>query len=304
MKKYLLCIFLLAVFNTQAVAGPLHDAARDGDVERVKTLIAEGEDVNKRNQLLGWPLHQAALNDDVEIAEMLFAAGADVDVEHKVFGKPLHAAALKGSFGVAAFLMKNGADPNSRYGYGLTPLHLAAGAGHADLIELLVVNGADIDAATTQQDIMWTDYTAMQSAGREGRFDIVALLQSLQARGAPDQPISTLLAAADVEAGRLAFNNVGIPGPDCGGCHSINETDPERPGPNFIGIVGRPKASVVGYMYSKALKRLGGVWTATELNAFMAGAVHYAPGSKMEIWGIADPAERANIIAYLQSLSE
>ncbi len=50
MKKYLLCIFLLAVFNTQAVAGPLHDAARDGDVERVKTLIAEGEDVNKRNQ--------------------------------------------------------------------------------------------------------------------------------------------------------------------------------------------------------------------------------------------------------------
>lgn len=305
MTKILVSVLAIAFFHTVVVAGPLHIAVKDGDVDQVKTLLSEGEDANKRDRSLGWPLHQAALNDNIEITEMLIAAGADVKAVHKIFGTPLHAAALKGNFSVAASLLKNGADPNSRYNYGLTPLHLAAEKGHANMIELLVVIGSDIDASTTKLDPLWADYTATQMAGREGHFDIVALLQSLQASGAPDQPISTLLAIADIEAGRVAFGNLVTPGnPNCSGGHSFIETGQKLNGPNLIEIVGRPKASAADFEYSEALKRLGGVWTTSELNAFIAGAIQYAPGSKMEIWGIADPVKRANIIAYLQSLSD
>ena len=116
-------------------------------------------------------------------------------------------------------------------------------------------------------------------------------------------PIATLLAAADEEAGRVAFERGG--GTQCIGCHSINKEDTRKlRGPSLHGIVGRPKASVVGFNYSDALKRLGGVWSATELNAFMAGPIDYVPGVKMEILGITDPGDRANIIAYLQAASE
>ena len=54
----------------------------------------------------------------------------------------------------------------------------------------------------------------------------------------------------------------------------------------------------------EALVRLGGVWTVAELNAFIAGPLDYAPGSGMEFWGVSDPTERANIIAYLMIASE
>jgi cytochrome c2 len=246
------------------------------------------------------------LNDYVEIAEILIAAGAGVNVEHKIFGTPLHAAAQKGSFDVAALLLENGANPNSRYSSdGSTPLHFAAGRGNAAVVELLVVNGADIAAKTNGPNPARGDYTALHSAGREGHVDVVALLLSLQLSETPDQPISALLAVADVEAGRVAaFGRPDGASSRCVNCHSIREDAPPLNGPPLHGIVGRPKASIVGFEYSDALKRLGGVWTATELNAFLAGALDYAPGTKMAAWGVADPVERANIIAFLQSLSE
>ena len=304
MTRLILFAFVFAVSASHAVAGPLHNAARDGDVEQVGSLIASGEDVNKRDRTLGWPMHQAALNDYVGIAEMLIAAGADVNVEHKIFGTPLHAAAQNGSFGAAALLLKNGADPNSRFSDGSTPLHFAASGGNAAMVELLVVNGADIAAKTTRPLSTRGDYSALHAAGREGHFDIVGLLQSFQLSDAPNRPLSALLAVADIEAGRVAaFGRQGGVQPKCGNCHSIDDAQ-KLQGPHLQGIVGRTKADIDGFEYSDALKRLGGVWTAVELNAFMASAVDYAPGTKMEVKGVADPMERANIIAYLQTASE
>jgi len=94
-------------------------------------------------------------------------------------------------------------------------------------------------------------------------------------------------------------------GAGCVACHSISDNDTQKKaGPHLHGIVGRPKANTVGFKYSDALKRLGGVWTAVELNAFIAGSLDYAPGTKMETSGVTDPAVRANIIAYLQAASE
>ena len=85
----------------------------------------------------------------------------------------------------------------------------------------------------------------------------------------------------------------------CGGCHSL---DSNRIGPSHRGVVGRKPASVAGYAYSAAIKKLTGVWTPARLDTWLQGPQKVAPGSKMFLT-IADPATRASIIAYLQSVS-
>ncbi len=85
----------------------------------------------------------------------------------------------------------------------------------------------------------------------------------------------------------------------CGGCHSL---DSNRIGPAHRGVVGRKPASVSGYAYSAAIKKLTGVWTPARLDTWLQGPQKVAPGSKMFLT-IADPATRTSIIAYLQSVS-
>lgn len=85
----------------------------------------------------------------------------------------------------------------------------------------------------------------------------------------------------------------------CGGCHSL---DSNRIGPAHRGIVGKKIAAVPGYAYSPALKKLQGTWTTARLDAWLQGPQKVAPGSKMFLT-IRDPAQRATIIAYLQSTS-
>lgn len=85
----------------------------------------------------------------------------------------------------------------------------------------------------------------------------------------------------------------------CGGCHSL---DKNRIGPAHRGVVGRKPGSVPGYTYSAAIKKLTGVWTPARLDAWLQGPQKVAPGNKMFLT-VADPTARANIIAYLQSVS-
>lgn len=85
----------------------------------------------------------------------------------------------------------------------------------------------------------------------------------------------------------------------CGGCHSL---DKNRIGPAHRGVVGRKPGTVAGYAYSAAIKKLTGVWTPARLDAWLQGPQKLAPGNKMFL-SVADPAARANIIAYLQSVS-
>ncbi|HTI79582.1 MAG TPA: c-type cytochrome [Acetobacteraceae bacterium] len=97
----------------------------------------------------------------------------------------------------------------------------------------------------------------------------------------------------DVAAGQTAYLNT------CGGCHSV---DTDRIGPRHRNVVGRAVASVQGYDYSSALKKLGGIWTPDRLDQWLSGTQKMAPGSKMYL-ELDDATERQLIIAYLQSVS-
>ena len=75
-------------------------------------------------------------------------------------------------------------------------------------------------------------------------------------------------------------------------------------GPNLWGIIGRPKASEAGFNYSAALKAKGGNWTIDDLNQFIANPRGYIPGTNMTFAGIQRGSERADLIAYLNTLSD
>lgn len=115
---------------------------------------------------------------------------------------------------------------------------------------------------------------------------------------APEQPIAVLLASAD--AGR---GEAGVRAQGCVACHSFNEGGKAGVGPNLYGVIGAPHGHMEGYIYSAALKGKQGPWTFDEMNAWLIKPSAYAPGTKMSYAGLSDGKKRADIIAYLRSLS-
>jgi cytochrome c len=81
----------------------------------------------------------------------------------------------------------------------------------------------------------------------------------------------------------------------CMGCHSLDENDV---GPKHRGVVGRRAGSVAGYAYSPALRASGIIWSAENLNRWLAGPQAFVPGARM-YFSLSDPQKRADIIAYL-----
>ena len=86
----------------------------------------------------------------------------------------------------------------------------------------------------------------------------------------------------------------------CGGCHSV---DANRIGPRHRDVVGRKVASVPGFDYSDALKKLGGVWTRARLDTWLRNPQAVAPGTRMFL-SVSDPRQRRDIVAYLASVSK
>lgn len=124
------------------------------------------------------------------------------------------------------------------------------------------------------------------------------LAMVLPGHGAVD--IEPYLARADVGHGGRMVEQV------CGGCHALRAGAGDSAGPNLFGVVGRPVASVPGYEYSEALHQsaAGRNWTEQTLSDWLSGPDRFAPGTRMSLAGLADPALRADIIAYLQTLRQ
>ncbi len=87
----------------------------------------------------------------------------------------------------------------------------------------------------------------------------------------------------------------------CVVCHSVEANGPFRYAPNLYGIVGAEKGrDRAWYGYSPALLKKGGVWTEEDLDAYLADADKFAPGTTKTI-RVQDPEERREIIAFLRS---
>ena len=109
------------------------------------------------------------------------------------------------------------------------------------------------------------------------------------------KPIAARLAAADPAAGQTAFGQ-------CQACHVTRPGAQATVGPNLWGVVGRDIASQEGYEYSRSLQVVKGKWDYAMLDRYLRDPKALAPQGKMVFPGIADPAQRADLIAYLRTL--
>lgn len=100
------------------------------------------------------------------------------------------------------------------------------------------------------------------------------------------------LAQTDAATGQKLYTQ------KCAICHAPNQN---KIGPLHKGIVGKKIASVPGYAYSAALKKLQGTWTPAALDKWLANPQAVAKGSKM-VLQVADANQRKAIIAYLATL--
>lgn len=107
------------------------------------------------------------------------------------------------------------------------------------------------------------------------------------------------LASAKADDGAAVFKK-------CAACHVVKKDAPSGAAPNLWGIVNRPKAAQADFAakYSDAIKAKGGEWTYENLALFLHQPKGYIAGTKMAFAGIKDPAEIANVIAYLRTLAD
>jgi cytochrome c len=129
----------------------------------------------------------------------------------------------------------------------------------------------------------------------------VAVIASMAAVAAADTAASgearSAIGGGDPLRGRAAFQK-------CYACHSTDPDETGLPGPNLHRIVGRAAATRPGFDYSPAMldaaRRRPWTWSAQALDGFLADPEQWLPGTSMGFVGLRDPAERADVIAYLE----
>lgn len=87
----------------------------------------------------------------------------------------------------------------------------------------------------------------------------------------------------------------------CKICHSV-EPGKNGLGPSLHNINGRKAAMVEGFTYSPAMKDSGITWTDAALSEYLRAPMKLVPGTKMAFGGIANDKNRADVIAYLDTL--
>lgn len=107
-------------------------------------------------------------------------------------------------------------------------------------------------------------------------------------------PFAEVLAAADAGKGEKVFGK-------CKACHKLEE-GANGTGPYLYGVVGRNVGSVDGFGYSGKLTAAADVWSPENLNSFLESPRGFAPGTTMSFAGLKKLQDRANLIAYLQTI--
>jgi cytochrome c len=113
--------------------------------------------------------------------------------------------------------------------------------------------------------------------------------------------LAVAFAASAAEAAGNAANGAGV-FDRCAICHSNSKGAPAKIGPNLFGIAGRKAATQADFSYSAALKASGITWSNDKLDAWIASPGQLVPGNRMSFAGIANAQQRADLVAYLDTL--
>jgi cytochrome c len=102
--------------------------------------------------------------------------------------------------------------------------------------------------------------------------------------------------ANDAAAGEQAVKRL------CSSCHIVTAEGRRGVGPTLWNVVGRKSGTVEGFRYSTANQNANIVWSPEILDKYLTNPRAVVPGTTMAFAGIKNDAERANVIAYLQTL--
>lgn len=177
MRYYSFFLTGLLVFVPAALAGPLHDAVRQGDITQAAQLLDGGASLAVPDPAGEPPLLIAALEGHADVVALLLDRGADINARNKSGLTALHAAAYGGNLPVVELLLSKGALVNdSDNFFKMSPLHAAAEEGHADVVKVLLDAKADIQAKERN------GYTPLTQAGWREYWDAADLLMKAGAQ--------------------------------------------------------------------------------------------------------------------------
>ena len=192
MKHILITTIAAVVLVVTGLAGPIHDAVMNGNIDEVQWQLDAGVDVNEESSKGLTPLHYAASAGHNDIVELLIERGANVNAtdsgkgatpldyahwrdheevietlnahnaqrEHEKGGKGIgqssliHDAALDGDIDEVQRQLDAGVDPNLKNSKGATPLFYAVYGGHLEIVELLITRGADVNAVYLNNSVL------------------------------------------------------------------------------------------------------------------------------------------------------
>jgi cytochrome c len=113
-------------------------------------------------------------------------------------------------------------------------------------------------------------------------------------------PVTNVANAANatvgnVQTGKETFTRL------CASCHRVGPSARGAFGPQLNGVFGRKAGSTADYRYSDAMKTSNVVWSDATLGAFVQSPGKVVPGTKMRFWGMSDPQQIADLLAYLRT---
>jgi ankyrin repeat protein len=196
----------------------IHDAAWNGDLQQVQTLLEQNRDLaNSIAKKVGHPDEHATLGE-------------------KTFCEPLHLAAAAGHKEVTELLLAYDANANSPSGDGYTPLHLAAHSGHRDVAELLLTNSRPVDPIIVitcgkcrKAYTLGINAVSMTSSELGGMMS--GFVGAITERGSPDLMVGQTLTldTAQLHSDRATILRLGPNGGwTCQECYYDNTWDPQR----------------------------------------------------------------------------
>jgi len=122
------------------------------------------------------------------------------------------------------------------------------------------------------------------------------LLRAATALGLTLLLVGTARAAGDAARGEARFQ-------DCAACHKL-QAGSNDVGPSLHGLFARQAAALADFRYSPAMKRSGITWTPETLDKFITDPQAMVPANRMPYAGMANAADRADLIAYLQKITK
>ena len=164
--------------------------------------------------------------------------------------------------------------------------------------ELNKIFGAILSVALVATVISFIGNALVQpSKEKAADIEIADAAAPTQKKAFKVEPIVSLMSVANIEKGKAQAAK-------CKACHDLNASKKNKIGPPLWGILLAERGVHDGFSYSKAMANMGGKWDYEALNGFLAKPKRYLKGTKMAFAGIKKAKDRADLIAFLRSLSD